>query len=145
MSVTSSTSASALSPRARIASAPCSISVLVRAASVTCAPAAASADAAASPMPRPPPVTSARLPSRRNDGALVSSTVITSALYPSLRRLCVWHIAAAVAADADIGLLRVCDEALEHAQPRAGFADLGAGLICSDPLIGAGLEKLADP
>ena len=67
MSVTSSTSASAFSPRARIAAAASSISFLVRAASVTCAPAAASADAAASPMPRPPPVTSARLPSRRNE------------------------------------------------------------------------------
>ena len=41
---------------------------LVRAASVTCAPAPANADAAASPMPRPPPVTSARLPSRRKEG-----------------------------------------------------------------------------
>src|SRR3954468_17332132 len=73
MSVTSSTSASAFSPRARIAAAASSISALVRAASVTCAPAAANAEAAASPMPRPPPVTSARLPSRRNDGVLARS------------------------------------------------------------------------
>ena len=72
-SVTSSTSASAFSPRARIAAAASSISALVRAASVTCAPAAASAEAAASPMPRPPPVTSARLPSRRNEGVLARS------------------------------------------------------------------------
>src|SRR6516225_1333286 len=56
-SVTSSWSASALSPRATIACAAASISSRVRAASVTCAPACASADAAASPMPRPPPVT----------------------------------------------------------------------------------------
>ena len=67
---------SALSPRARIASAAASISACVRAASVTCAPACASADAAASPMPRPPPVTSARLPSRRKEGVLVRSMVI---------------------------------------------------------------------
>ena len=32
------------------------------------------ADAAASPMPRLPPVTRARLPSRRNEGATASST-----------------------------------------------------------------------
>src|SRR5882757_4059775 len=68
--VTSSTRAAAVSPRARIADAAASISARVRAASVTCAPAAASADAAASPMTRPPPVTSARLPSRRNEGVL---------------------------------------------------------------------------
>ena len=67
-SVTSSTNASAFSPRARMALAAASISALVRAASVTCAPASASADAAARPMPRPPPVTSARLPSRRKEG-----------------------------------------------------------------------------
>src|ERR1051326_6519169 len=72
MFVTSSTMASAFSPRALIAAAASSISALVRATSVTCAPAAASADAAASPMPRPPPVTSARLPSRRNEGVLAS-------------------------------------------------------------------------
>src|SRR5216117_2290944 len=64
MSVTSSTSASAFSPRALIAAAASSISALVR---------AASDDAAASPMPRPPPVTSARLPSRRNEGVLARS------------------------------------------------------------------------
>ncbi len=63
-----------MSPRARIASAAASISLVVRAASVTCAPAAASAEAAASPMPRPPPVTSARLPSRRKEGVLARST-----------------------------------------------------------------------
>src|SRR3954471_23124180 len=68
-SLTSSTSASALCPRARIAVAGSSISFAVRAASVTCAPASANADAAASPMPRPAPETSARLPSRRNEGA----------------------------------------------------------------------------
>src|SRR5262249_52720030 len=75
-SVTASRSASALSPRARIAAAAASISACVRAASVTCAPAAASAEAAASPMPRPPPVTSARRPSRRNEGVFVRSMVI---------------------------------------------------------------------
>src|SRR6476619_3028177 len=74
MSVTSRTRASAFSPRALIPAAASSISALVRAASVTCAPAAARADAAASPMPRPPPVTSARLPSRRNEGVLARST-----------------------------------------------------------------------
>src|ERR1051325_11706693 len=73
MSVTSRVSASAFSPRARIAAAASSISDLVRAASVTGAPAAASAEAAARPMPRPPPVTSARLPSRRNEGVLARS------------------------------------------------------------------------
>src|SRR5262249_319306 len=69
-------SASALSPRATIASAAASISLRVRAASVTCAPACASADAAVSPMPRPPPVTSARLPSRRNEAVLARSTIM---------------------------------------------------------------------
>ena len=33
-------------------------------------------EAAAKPMPRPPPVTSARRPSRRNEGVFVSSMVI---------------------------------------------------------------------
>ena len=47
----------------------------VRAASVTCAPASARAPAAARPMPRPAPVTSARLPSRRKEGAVATSTM----------------------------------------------------------------------
>src|SRR6516164_5860979 len=63
----------------------------MRAASVTCAPAAASAEAAASPTPRPPPVTSARLPSRRKEGVLARSIEVTtrsasaSALPPPLK------------------------------------------------------------
>src|SRR5262249_45361085 len=70
---TSSVRCAAFCPRARIASAACSISFVVRAASVTSAPASASAEAAARPMPRPAPVTSARLPSSRKEGVLVSS------------------------------------------------------------------------
>jgi hypothetical protein len=35
-------------------------------------------DPAVSPIPRPPPVTSARLPSRRKEGGLARSTVIGS-------------------------------------------------------------------
>src|SRR5262247_3843079 len=93
-----------------------SISLRVRAASVTCAPACASADAAASPMPRPPPVTSARLPSRRNDGVAASSTVMIASSDPSLGRLGVADVAAAVAAHPDIGLLGVGIEAFEDAQ-----------------------------
>src|ERR1700744_5525493 len=116
-----------------------SISALVRAASVTWAPAAASADAAASPMPRPPPVTSARLPSRRNVGALASSIGATL-----LRRLAIRHVAAAVAAHAHIGLFGMRHKTFEHAQPRAIFADVGAGLIGQHLLIGAGLEEFAD-
>src|SRR6202048_3018819 len=73
ISVTARVMAPARSPRLRMACAAASISAVVRAASVTCAPACASAEAAASPMPRPPPVTSARLPSSRNDGVFVSS------------------------------------------------------------------------
>src|SRR5207342_704480 len=102
-------------PRARIAAAASSISVLVRAASVTCAPAAASADAAASPMPRPPPVTSARLPSRRKEGVLVRSMEGTGVTERSLRCLGVGHVAAAVAAHAHIGLFGMGGEALENA------------------------------
>ena len=41
----------------------------------------------------------------------------------SLRRLRIGHVAAAIAAHAHIGLLGVRDEAFEHAQPRAIFAD----------------------
>src|SRR5580704_11856835 len=63
----------------------------------------------------------------------------------SLRRLAVGHVAAAVAADAEIGLLGVGDKAFEHAQPRAIFADHGAGLVGENFLIGAGFEELADP
>src|SRR5690242_1760589 len=43
----------------------------------------------------------------------------------SLRRLRVGHVTAAVAAHAHIGLFSMRDEALEHAEPRAHFADLG--------------------
>ena len=46
-------------------------------------PASASAPAAASPMPRPAPVTSARLPSRRKEGAVASS----ADMQPACRRL----------------------------------------------------------
>src|SRR5947207_7813920 len=153
-SLTSSTSASACCPRAQIAAAACSISDLVRAASVTCAPAPASADAAASPMPRPAPVTSARLPSRRKDGvAARSGEVTTEALAPdccrsgapSLRALRIGHIAAAVATDADIGLLGMRDEAFQHAQPRTRLADGRACLVGQHFLIGAGLQKLPHP
>ena len=45
------------------------------------------------------------------------------------RRGGVADIAAAVAADADIGLLGVPDEALEHGKPRSIGADHGAGLV----------------
>src|SRR5579859_5095652 len=165
MLVTSSTNVAASSPRARIAVAASSISDLVRAASVTCAPAEASAEAAASPTPRPPPVTSARFPSRRKDGALARSITLQSArakgfspplegegwlggqenhLRPgafaaeslsrqevrshlhSLRRLGIGHVTAAVTADTHIGLLGMCNEAFQHAQPRTIFADHGA-------------------
>src|SRR5580704_14443876 len=142
-SVTSSAIASALSPRARIAAAAASISALVRAASVTRAPASASADAAASPMPRPPPVTSARLPSRRKEGVLARS--IDMIHLPSFRRLAVRHVAAAVAAHADIGLFGMRNKTFEHAQPRADLADPGAGLVGEHFLIGAGFEEFADP
>ena len=86
--LTSRVMASARSPRSRMACAAASISAVVRAASVTCAPACASAEAAASPMPRPPPVTSARLPSSRNDGVFVSSIFTRP---PGHRRRCGRH------------------------------------------------------
>ena len=76
-SVTSRTRVSAFWPRARIAAAAASISEAVRAARVTWAPASASAPAADRPMPRPAPVMSARLPSRRKDGAVASSTMVS--------------------------------------------------------------------
>src|SRR5262249_2879809 len=144
-SVTSSVSASAWSPRARIAAATASISSRVRAASVTCAPACASAEAAASPMPRPPPVTSARLPSSRNEGVLARSISLSALTRRSLGCLRVGDVAAAVAAHPHVGLLGVRREAFEDAQPRAIFADPRRGLVGEHLLIGAGLEELADP
>ena len=75
-SVTSSVSQSAASPASRSAVAPCSISLAVRAHSVTWAPACAKAAATAAPMPRPAPVTSARRPSRRNDGVFGSAGAV---------------------------------------------------------------------
>src|SRR5688572_15569885 len=167
-SVTSSRSASASSPRSRIACAAASISACVRAASVTWAPACASAEAAASPMPRPPPVTSARLPSRRKDAVFASAMDVeeliarhvgllppplagegwgggTLAHLPSFRCLRVADIAAAVAPHAHIGLLGMSVEAFENAQPRAMLADQRRGFVGEHLLIGTGLEKLADP
>src|SRR5262245_59861559 len=147
-SVTSSGSAAALSPRATIACAAASISVRVRATSVTSAPACASADAAASPMPRPPPVTSARLPSRRKEGVLARSTVgarMTGKGLALFGRLGVGHIAPTVAAHAHIGLLGVGGEALEHAQPRAVLADARRGFVGENLLVGAGLEEFSHP
>src|SRR5262245_37083280 len=138
-SVTSSTSASARSPRAAIACAAASISVLVRAASVTRAPAAASADAAARPMPRPPPVTSARLPSRRKEGVRASS------IAGSLDGLRIGDVASAIAAHAYVGLLGVGEEAFEDAQPRTILANERARLVGEHLLVGAGLEELSDP
>ena len=51
----------------------------------------------------------------------------------------------AVAAHADVRLLLVAGEALERAQARAILADQRARLVVEDPLVGAGLEELADP
>src|ERR1700682_412348 len=62
----------------------------------------------------------------------------------SLRRLPIRHVAAAVATDAEIGLLGMGDKAFEHAQPRAIFADHGARLVGAHFLIGGGFEELAD-
>ena len=61
------------------------------------------------------------------------------------RRRPVGHVAAAVAADADIGLFGMADETLEHAQPRAVLADHRRRLVGQDALIAVGLEELADP
>jgi len=66
--VTSSASAAAWSPRARIAAAAASDLAWVRAASVTCAPAAQ--PGGRKPEPRPPPVTSGAGASRRRRGFL---------------------------------------------------------------------------
>src|SRR5665213_2105680 len=63
----------------------------------------------------------------------------------SFRRLCVGHVAAAIAAHANISLLGMGDEAFQNAKPRAVFADHGGSLIGQHLLIGARLEKLADP
>src|SRR5487761_1333293 len=55
------------------------------------------------------------------------------------------RVFAAVAADAQIGLLLVAPETLDRAEPAAIFADPGAGFRGFDFLVGAGLEELADP
>ena len=39
----------------------------------------------------------------------------------------------------------MAEKALQHAEPRAVFADHGAGLVGEHLLVGAGLEELADP
>src|ERR1700738_5440159 len=66
--------------------------------------------------------------------------------HPALRRrLGVADVAPAVAAHAYVRLLGVAEEAFQHAQARAIFADLRACLIGEHLLIGAGFEKLADP
>src|SRR5262245_11019998 len=165
---TSTASGAACWPRERIASAASSISFDVRAANVTCAPASASAEAAARPMPRPPPVTSARLPSSRNEGVEVRSTAIfchapghprlsvvplsktwmaatSPAMTTSFGRLGIGHVAAAVAAHADIRLFSVTEETFEHAQSRAIFADHGAGFVGQNFLVGTRLHEFADP
>ena len=49
------------------------------------------------------------------------------------RRGAVGDVAAAVAADADVGLLGVADEALEHAEPRAVLADHRRRLVGQRP------------
>src|SRR6202049_889649 len=64
---------------------------------------------------------------------------------PSLRRSCIGDVAAAVAAQADIGLLGVTQKTFEYAKPRAIFPDQRRGLVGEHLLIGAGLEELADP
>src|SRR5215470_2709900 len=138
-SVTSSASVSARRPRSRRAAATSSISLAVRAHSVTRAPASASALAAATPMPRPAPVTSALRPSSRSDG------VVGSAITALLRGRGVRYVAAAVTADAHVGLLGVAGKSLEHAQARAVFADHSRGLVGQDALIGHGLEEFSDP
>src|SRR6266571_5979665 len=50
-----------------------------------------------------------------------------------------------VAAHPEIGLFLVAPEALDRAEPAAIFADHRARLGGPDLLVGAGLEKLADP
>src|SRR5262249_21924747 len=124
-------------------------------------------------MPRPAPVTSARLPSRRNDGVSGRSirtlschcerseaiqgqqaprsrlldcfvaTLLARAALRSGRRVA--DVAAAVAAHAHVRLLGMAEEAFQHAQPRAVFADLCTCFVGKHLLIGAGLQKLADP
>src|SRR4051794_21873692 len=140
-SVTSTASASALPPLARIALAASPISPDERAASVTLAPASAKACAAASPMPRPAPVTSARLPSSRNEGSRPDAGIAIGLL----GRGRVGDVAAAVAAHADIGLLGMAGKTLEHAKARAVLAYHRRGLVRQHLLVGDGLEELADP
>src|ERR1700738_2536995 len=63
-------------------------------------------------------------------------------------RLCsraVCDIAVAVAANADIRLLTVADEALERTESRAVLADFSGRLVGHDLLVGTGLEELPDP
>src|SRR5215831_17309658 len=61
------------------------------------------------------------------------------------RGLRVSDVTPAIAAHAHIGLLGMTEEAFEHAQARAVFADHGARVVGQYLLERAGLEELADP
>src|SRR5258708_14202717 len=62
-----------------------------------------------------------------------------------LRRGGVGNVPAAIAADADIGLLSVSSKTLEHAQPRAIGSDHRRGLVGEHLLISHGLKEFSDP
>src|SRR5215217_2833644 len=144
LSVMSSATPSAAKPASASSLTTVSTSLAVRAAMVTAAPASARATAAPSPMPRVPPVTRARLPSRRKLG--VRGRVM---LFGSLgARRCsgpIGHVAAAIAAHADIGLLGMADKALEHREARAIFADHRRGFVGRDGLPRTGLHEFPHP
>ena len=63
----------------------------------------------------------------------------------SLRCCPVLDIAPPVASQTNVGLLGVTNETFEHAEPRAGLADLDTRLIAHDLLVRTRLEELADP
>jgi hypothetical protein len=55
------------------------------------------------------------------------------------------HLALAVAAHADVGLLAMAGEALRARTGASSIRRSGRGLVGQHPLIGAGLDELADP
>src|SRR5690606_37369985 len=135
---------SAVSPAAAMALTTALTSPAVRAATVTAAPASASATDMPRPMPRVPPVTRARLPSRRKLGVLGSCILLSGVGSRGCSRT-IGHVASAIATDPDIGLFGVADKTFEHRKARSIFPDHGRGRIAGDGLPGAGLEELADP
>src|ERR671911_1380881 len=100
-------------------------------------------------MPDEAPVTRARRPSSRNEGVrgscMINAFLASCGSILRQRRLPIEDIAPTIAADADVCLFCMADEALKDAEPRAVFPDHRGSLVGQHALIAVGFQELSHP